>query len=131
MTKLGLLLWPNWDFRPLAYFSDLIANCLGDIGEKLICCITCPVATCLALTMIAIGWIAYRPIIAIPFLIVALLCCGGGGYSIYKVKYMDEETKVRQHRQLLWRHFSRGSLRCAKPHAPGDMLFFVPMFVGC
>ena len=84
-------------FMPLATFSALFFTCFGDIGEKLICCITCPVATCLGCTMIAIGWIAYRPMIAIPFLIVAVLCCGGFGVVMYRMKFMDEEKKAPKH----------------------------------
>ena len=46
-------------------------------GQQAIFCATCPLATMLALTMIAIGWVAYRPQIGGILLGVAgLFLCG-------------------------------------------------------
>ena len=91
-----LIIWAGFIcfFMPLATFSALFLTCFGDMGEKLICCVTCPIATCCALIMVAIGWIAYRPMVAIPMLLVAMVCCCGGGVVLYRVKNMPDEKKA-------------------------------------
>ena len=53
---------------PLAKLSSLFGTCLGELAETAICCITAPVAFFITLTTIAVGWIAYRPMVAYPLL---------------------------------------------------------------
>jgi membrane protein implicated in regulation of membrane protease activity len=37
---------------------------------------SCPFALMMTLTMIAIGWFAYRPLVGIPLVVVAAVCFG-------------------------------------------------------
>merc|ERR1712159_389503 len=50
--------------------------------DCILCCITCPPAFMLWLIVFAIAWIAFRPTVAIPLLIIG--CCIGGAMAYSK-----------------------------------------------
>jgi len=64
--------------QPLSVLADVIP-CLGDLVGTVTSCVVCPVAFILSSTIIALAWIAYRPFLAIPFL---LLLVGSVSYLI-------------------------------------------------
>ena len=51
--------------EPLATFADIIP-CFGTLVGEAASCIICPFALAIALLVIGIAWIAYRPMVAIP-----------------------------------------------------------------
>eukprot|EP01012_Entosiphon_sulcatum_P038088 TRINITY_DN4918_c0_g1_i1.p1 TRINITY_DN4918_c0_g1~~TRINITY_DN4918_c0_g1_i1.p1 ORF type:complete len:551 (+),score=75.65 TRINITY_DN4918_c0_g1_i1:42-1655(+) len=93
-----ILMWLGMQLvtGPIALMPDLIpciGPMIGDMVGCLLCCATCMVATTLSLLVIAIGWLAYRPAIGVPCLVVALLGIGGLVYLVIHTKGRRSKLK--------------------------------------
>ena len=58
-------------------FIPVVGDMIGGILGPILCCLTCTLATSFALLAIAIAWLAYRPLIGVPLLLVFCLGCAG------------------------------------------------------
>eukprot|EP00754_Rhynchopus_humris_P051569 Rhum_TRINITY_DN9620_c0_g1::Rhum_TRINITY_DN9620_c0_g1_i1::g.34234::m.34234 len=72
-------------------FIPFIGDIIGGIIGSILCCLTCIVATSLSLLVIAIAWLAYRPIIGIPLLCV--FCLGVVAATLF-IKKQREKKKA-------------------------------------
>ena len=80
---------------PIALAPEIIpfiGDFIGGVVGKILCTITCIVATSVSLLVIAIAWLAFRPMIGIPLLI--LFCCGcvGAGFLLRAMKNQRKKT---------------------------------------
>jgi hypothetical protein len=78
---------------PLAVMGDCIpciGPAIGDLIEAGACCITCPIALFFSLITIALAWLFYRPMIAVPLLVVACGCA----YAVYHFRKQGAEKKA-------------------------------------
>lgn len=80
-------------FAPATQFFSMIHDSIGEALESLICCITCPPACCCSLFLIALCWVAFRPIVAIPVLLVGCCIGGGGGFLAYTQSQKKKQAR--------------------------------------
>jgi len=71
--------------NPLATVFDIIPF-LGGLASTAIALFAILVSLALSLITIAIGWVAYRPLIGIPLLVVGLAVLGGTGYLLARAR---------------------------------------------
>lgn len=96
-----LFLWCSCTcmFGPCEVLADcipMIGPMLGDMIEAIICCMTCPPASCCCFFVCAIVWIAMRPIMGALFLVGSLcfFCAAGGGlFMMQKNKNEAKQAK--------------------------------------
>lgn len=86
---------------PLQVATDwmpFIGDCLGYVAEKVICVISCPPALCLCMGVMAIVWVALRPVLGIFLLIIfsfGMACNGWLGRNardLRKQGYTGEDS---------------------------------------
>mmetsp|Transcript_756 Transcript_756/g.1584 ORF Transcript_756/g.1584 Transcript_756/m.1584 type:complete len:441 (+) Transcript_756:59-1381(+) len=84
-----LLLWFAFSrlFGPLEVAADCIpcvGPCLGDSIATIACCVSCLPGCACALGVIGVVWVAMRPMVGIPLVLIFLCtCCGFVGFKIY------------------------------------------------
>lgn len=73
---------------PLGVAADCIpciGPCLGDMVEAIVCCVSCPPACGCALGVIGVVWVAMRPEVGIPLMLIFFVtCCASIGFLVYK-----------------------------------------------
>ena len=67
-------------------FIPVVGDMIGGILGPILCCLTCTLATSFALLAIAIAWLAYRPLIGVPLLLVFCLGCAGTVVLVLRFK---------------------------------------------
>ena len=72
-------------------FIPFIGDIIGGIIGSILCCLTCIVATSLSMLVIAIAWLAYRPIIGIP--LICVFCLGVVAATLF-IKKQREKKKA-------------------------------------
>lgn len=92
------LLWFAWSrlFGPLEVVADcipFIGPCLGDMVQAVVCCISCLPATCCCMFVVAITWVALRPMIGIPLFLGCIAIAVGLGALKY---YADQKKKEKE-----------------------------------
>mmetsp|Transcript_19716 Transcript_19716/g.54179 ORF Transcript_19716/g.54179 Transcript_19716/m.54179 type:complete len:507 (+) Transcript_19716:57-1577(+) len=77
-------------FALLAGPLEVVADCipcigpyLGDSVQAIACCVACLPACACAMGVIGIVWVAMRPFVGIPLIVV--FCCGIGGLVVFKI----------------------------------------------
>jgi len=82
-------------FVPLQVAAECIpcvGPCLGEGIEAITCCISCLPGTACSLGVIGIVWVAMRPMVGIPLLVVFFCTCGGYvGYYVYRKQQPQDE----------------------------------------
>jgi len=74
-------------FGPLEVAADCIpciGPCLGDSIQAITCCVSCLPAIACTLGVAGVVWVAMRPEVGIPLMLVWVLIVGGLGYYIVK-----------------------------------------------
>jgi hypothetical protein len=77
---------------PAAVMADqfpIIGPCMGDLAECTICLVSFTSTVPMALTTIAICWMAYRPIIGGPILAAGLVCAVAGVVAVKRCRNGD------------------------------------------
>lgn len=103
MRILGfLLIWAA--LSSLAGPLEVAADCIpcvgpwiGDNIQAIACCITCPPALACALGVIGVVWVAMRPLVGIPLvLLFVATCCAYIGFAIYQRQQKSEEPSPEE-----------------------------------
>eukprot|EP00746_Dinoflagellata_sp_MGD_P102644 gnl/MRDRNA2_/MRDRNA2_420768_c0_seq1.p1 gnl/MRDRNA2_/MRDRNA2_420768_c0~~gnl/MRDRNA2_/MRDRNA2_420768_c0_seq1.p1 ORF type:complete len:175 (-),score=19.67 gnl/MRDRNA2_/MRDRNA2_420768_c0_seq1:56-580(-) len=79
---------------PLSIIADcvpFIGPYLGDAVERVICVASCFPATGIAIVVIGICWVAFRPAIGIPM--VLLSCLAAASYAYWKHQKQEEKAQ--------------------------------------
>jgi len=82
-----LLLWLAWSLLggPLGIFADCIpciGPMLGDMVEWVVCIVTCLPACACCMFVVAVVWVAMRPLVGVPLFVMS--CSIAIGFAIYK-----------------------------------------------
>ena len=93
-------------------FVPVVGDMLGGILGPILCCLTCTLATSFALLAIAIAWLAYRPLIAIPLLAVFFLGCAGA--VVLVLKFKKKRKNVTDYNEA-------GPINSGSPYQPADL----------
>merc|ERR1711871_201843 len=80
-------------FQPLTVFADVVPF-LGNMVGGVVGLFAFLLGTALTLMTIALAWVAVRPLLAIPALIVAFLMMGGGAMIAGKGKSLAAATEA-------------------------------------
>jgi len=83
-------------FKPFEVVSSLVpfvGDFLSSSVNAVIACVTCPVACSCALGVIGVMWVAMRPLVGVPLLI--LFCCGISSVSAFLI-YAEKNKKEEE-----------------------------------
>eukprot|EP01060_Flectonema_neradi_P001826 TRINITY_DN1112_c4_g1_i1.p1 TRINITY_DN1112_c4_g1~~TRINITY_DN1112_c4_g1_i1.p1 ORF type:complete len:567 (+),score=86.61 TRINITY_DN1112_c4_g1_i1:62-1702(+) len=98
------LLWGAYFLcvSPVAKVPELIptfGKCMKGVIGVLLCGVTCLAATTVTLLVISIAWLAYRPVIGVPLLLVVLLFSCGISAFLYQ-RRKKQQMQHMQHGQV-------------------------------
>lgn len=74
------------DYLRMLPCGSFLEDCLEGAVHELLCCLACGVGCSCALFVISIMWVAMRPLVGIPLMILAL-CCFVGGVGTFKSQH--------------------------------------------
>lgn len=84
-------------FGPLEVAGDCIpciGPCIGDSIHAISCCVACLPATACTLGIVGVVWVAMRPMVGIPLMLLNLAIMAGLGYYIAKTRAAKQGGRV-------------------------------------
>lgn len=89
-------------FGPLEVAADCIpfvGPYLGDAIDTVICCVSCPPALACVLGVAGVVWVAMRPLVGIPLLLIFVVTLGG--YAVFKANAQQRKAAQQAEPPLL------------------------------